>query len=253
MPLRHPKAFTLIELLVVISIIALLIGILLPALNAAREVARSSMCLSNQRQLYTGLAAYATDHKQYLPSFPFQNFSPDFIRWSEVAENEKSVLGALPRFGYIPSNAELQTTDNNKISYTKNPIFFCPTRTEPSSRMLGNDQERGGLQVTYMRAAINEVTKLFEPFRANPPFDRSYQFDSSKALVTDALYDNWVGRAGKPLDIHQNSSLNVVFGDGSGSNTLIEEKELIWRPINDGLLGPNTSYVWFLQNHLNKL
>ncbi|WP_428388481.1 type II secretion system protein [Mucisphaera sp.] len=61
------SGFTLIELLVVISIIALLIGILLPALGAARNTARSAACLSNQRQLGIALVAYTVDHKGYFP------------------------------------------------------------------------------------------------------------------------------------------------------------------------------------------
>ena len=56
------RAFTLIELLVVISIIALLIAILLPALGAVKSLARSTQCLSNARQLATGFYAYASEN-----------------------------------------------------------------------------------------------------------------------------------------------------------------------------------------------
>lgn len=61
--------FTLIELLVVVSIIAMLIAMLLPALGAARESARSAVCLSNTKQLYTAAFNYAAGYKGQLAPF----------------------------------------------------------------------------------------------------------------------------------------------------------------------------------------
>jgi prepilin-type N-terminal cleavage/methylation domain-containing protein len=66
--LLHRPAFTLIELLVVIAVIALLMAILIPALNRARRQARAVMCQSNLRQWALTLAGYTEDHNGRLPS-----------------------------------------------------------------------------------------------------------------------------------------------------------------------------------------
>ena len=68
--MRHRSrsgGFTLIELLLVISVIALLVGITLPALGSARETARRAKCLANLRSIGQGFAMYLKDSKEKFP------------------------------------------------------------------------------------------------------------------------------------------------------------------------------------------
>lgn len=68
---RHYGGFTLIELLVVISIIALLVGILLPALTNARHIAKQAKCLATERQIATAASIYGMDYDDYVPPTRF--------------------------------------------------------------------------------------------------------------------------------------------------------------------------------------
>jgi len=63
-PRRGGRGFTLVELLVVVAIVAMLVGVLLPALGASREAGRAGVCASNQRQLAAALAIYAGDSRE---------------------------------------------------------------------------------------------------------------------------------------------------------------------------------------------
>ena len=91
----QPGAFTLVELLVVVAIIAVLIGLLLPALSRARLAAQSVACLSNVRQLTLAQQAYANEYRGQLVDYGFSH-------GSEQADAALAWVNALSKFSDSP-------------------------------------------------------------------------------------------------------------------------------------------------------
>jgi len=125
------KGFTLIELLVVIAIIAVLIGLLVPAVQKVREAANRLQCTNNLKQ--TGLAAHSY-HDGY------QNLIPAFIGDnSETGTNNSWATWGALLLPYIEQDAVLKLWDQKRlVSYqpliayqTQIKIYHCPSRPAP--------------------------------------------------------------------------------------------------------------------------
>jgi len=169
------KGFTLIELLVVISIIALLVGILLPALGAARRSAQKAACLSNVRQVGVAIVAYTADNRDYYPFYIFSD------RWNnapvayardvlEAPDYDNGDPGAywtakLVDDGYLPGPLAFDCPTLDSIPIPDNVRPNCDFTKMTAGQTPGDTAWRGwnfaeyGYNVYYLGSGYGRVMK----------------------------------------------------------------------------------------------
>ncbi len=134
--MRQRTAFTLIELLVVISIIALLVGILLPALGAARRTAQSAVCLSNVRQFGSALGVHVADNNGKLPTYNAFDYSSSSVSPADDPTGLMQSTWAVDfarTMGFDFAESEIPAI-NARLNGTDGPAGFdgwkCPSDDE---------------------------------------------------------------------------------------------------------------------------
>jgi len=161
------SAFTLVELLVVIGIIAVLIAILLPALNAARRQARVVQCASNMRQIAQSLLMYANANKGTL--IPIEIFSggpyPDGMTWKAELVKQKYISAP---------NAWDDSSGTPRLTYpdTNRSVFHCPEGLTVEERNPAQSNAQG----KWPTDPLNNASYIGSPDRRNPRTDGDKPF-----------------------------------------------------------------------------
>lgn len=228
------KGFTLIELLVVISIIAVLVSLIAPAVQAARRAARKMECLNNMRNVGLAMQNFASSANGQLPTLTGGVLTPNgHVYGASWAMSLLPALDATAILKNMRANAVTTGTGDALIFSSQDlvnvKVFTCPDDTDSAGRV-------GGLSFVVNSGFIadtawgSEVAALHQLYLMDWNGDGRYSIDGITPSGTPATLDaadlaieSASGVFFRPNNLYSPSLDALGIGDGSGSTLLISE------------------------------
>jgi len=172
--------FTLIELLVVVGIIGVLVGLLIPAVQAAREAGRRTQCVANLRQIGLAMASYESVHGMFPPDQLVDRNGVGVTDYSGFLFilpqlEQQALYSAMNTDFHRFESAESPTLENGTVRNTRLAVYLCPSDGEPNHRC----------SYRFNRGRFHAGGDVLN----SPPFDGPFAMgvSTSPATVTDGL------------------------------------------------------------------
>jgi prepilin-type N-terminal cleavage/methylation domain-containing protein len=228
-PFIPARGFTLVELLVVLGLIAVLIGLLLPALTRARAAAAKAACLSNLRQMHQHFHLYAQDNRDYVP-LGHRSASRQFnsMIYSITASPPQWVLfGKLVASGHIPAPR----------------VLFCPSENNPQFQFDTPENP-------WPPPDTSPSQNIFSGYGARPEYriedDLSGAVPRLSKLRNKAIFADTTAARIRVITRHRDG-INVLYGHGGGTwvpLSVFDHPESEWGEAFNAAQNPTHDAIW---------